>query len=494
LLGGGAACHDAIVALPPPSLSAVAVQANPLNALSVVATFDVQRADSARLSYWTDGDAVATTPSYAVGAGPASIVALGLLPNTGYHLAVAAVGAGGAITSDTVAYRTADLPEILQGVHLSIVGTAPPGRSAVRYATVSDVIAPPAPTADTVAYRTADLPEILQGVHLSIVGTAPPGYLVTEVSHDSGAFVLAFDPEGQIRWYERIPIHPDESAMETKQLPNGDFTVYVGASTGWQPVGGRFIEFRPDGAIVRVYAAGAPYYTDNHELLVTMTGDGVTAAHLFGYDMRTVDLTALGGRADQLVAGHSILRQSASGITEFLWNAWDHFALADWVFVPPNLGLYPSIDFDHPNSLAIDRDGNYVVSFAMLGEITKIDAVTGEMLWRFGGRHNQFSIVGDPLNGFGFQHDVRVLDNGDLLFYDNGLLHNPPESRAVQYRLDLQAKTATLVWQFRHDPLVFTPFVGSVQRLRGGNTLVGYGAASSMTEVTAEGQVVWQGR
>jgi len=64
----------------------------------------------------------------------------------------------------------------------------------------------------------------------------------------------------------------------------------------------------------------------------------------------------------------------------------------------------------------------------------------------------------------------------------------------VQYRLDLQAKTATLVWQFRHDPLVFTPFVGSVQRLRSGNTLVGYGAASSMTEVTAEGQVVWQGR
>ena len=41
LLGGGAACHDAIVALPPPSLSAVAVQANPLNALSLVATFDV---------------------------------------------------------------------------------------------------------------------------------------------------------------------------------------------------------------------------------------------------------------------------------------------------------------------------------------------------------------------------------------------------------------------------------------------------------------------
>src|SRR3989475_445317 len=122
LLGGAAAWHDAIVGSgpAPPSLSAVAVAANPLNALSVVATFDIQRADSARLSYWSNGEAVATTPYYAVGAGPARLVALGLLPNTGYHFAIAAVGPGGAIASDTLAYRTAGLPEILQGVQVSI--------------------------------------------------------------------------------------------------------------------------------------------------------------------------------------------------------------------------------------------------------------------------------------------------------------------------------------------------------------------------------------
>jgi hypothetical protein len=80
------------------------------------------------------------------------------------------------------------------------------------------------------------------------------------------------------------------------------------------------------------------------------------------------------------------------------------------------------------------------------------------------------------------------------LFYDNGLLHTPPESRAVEYRLDLGAMTATLVWQYRHDPPLFTPFVGSVQRFQNGNTLVGFGAAATMTEVTPEGQVLWEGR
>jgi hypothetical protein len=389
---------------------------------------------------------VTATPYARLAGGNAKIVVFGLLPGTRYHCKIAALGTGGATTSDSV------------------------------------------------AYQTADLPASLASVQLSITGAPPPGYVLTEVSRDSTAVVLAFDNTGRVRWYRSFAAHAGETAMQTEQLPTGDFTVYVGASTGWQPVNGRYIQFRPDGEIVGTYTAGAPYYTDSHELLLSFAGATVTAAHLYGYDLRPMDLTALGGRSDQLVAGHILLRKSVTGATEFLWNAWDHFTVADWLFIPPNLALYPSIDFDHPNALSIDRDGNYVVSFASLGEITKIDAVTGAVLWRLGGRHNQFAIVGDPLGGFGFQHDVRVLSNGDLLFYDNGLLHSPPQSRAVQYRLDLGARTATLVWEYRHDPAVFTPFVGSVQRLESGNTLVGFGAASFMTEVTPAGQVVWEGR
>lgn len=442
----GTACRETASAALPPGLAAITVMANPLNALSTVVSFRVERADSARVIYRAAGGPEAATPYYPIEDGAANVVMLGLLPNTSYACAVGALGPGGAATSDSVPYQTADLP----------------------------------------------LP--VAGVRLEITGAPPPGYLVTEVSHDSTALTLAFDSAGRVRWYRSFAARPGEIAMQTEQLADGDFTVYVGASSGWQPVNGRYIEFQPDGEIVRSVTAGAPYYTDPHELLLSLALGSVSGAHLFGYDLRPMDLTALGGRPDQLVAGHTLLSQRASGATEFLWNAWDHFSVADWIFIPVNLGSYPTIDFDHPNSLAIDRDGNYVVSFASLGEITKIDSVTGAVLWRFGGRHNQFTIVGDPLGGFGFQHDVRVLDNGDLLFYDNGLLHAPPQSRAVQYHLDLRAMTATLVWEYRHDPPVFTPFVGSVQRFHNGNTLVGFGAASFMAEVTPGGQVVWEGR
>ena len=42
-------------------------------------------------------------------------------------------------------------------------------------------------------------------------------------------------------------------------------------------------------------------------------------------------------------------------------------------------------DYDHPNAIGFDRDGNYIVSWRNLGQVTKIDAQTGQVLWRLGG-------------------------------------------------------------------------------------------------------------
>ena len=440
-------CHDTAAVIPRPILVAASAHSNALNALSAIVTFVVQRADSARVvcTAKAGGDVMAT-PYHSVADGPDSIPVLGLLPSTRYGCVALAAGAGGAASSDSV------------------------------------------------FYETAPMPAELAGVRLEISGSPPPGYVITEVVRQGSVYTVAFDSAGRVRWYRGFAAQPGDLAMETEQLPTGNFTVYVGASTGAQPVEGRYVEFRPTGEIVRQYAADAPYYTDSHELLLSFTGGAMTAAQLYGYDIRSMDLSTLGGRDRQPVSGHILLRQSSSGATEFRWNAWDHFTLADWLFIPANLAGYANIDFDHPNSLALDTDGNYIVSFAGFGEITKIDARTGQILWRLGGRHNQFSIVNDPLGGFGFQHDVRVLANGNLLLFDNGLLHTPPQSRAVEYRLDLSAMTATLTWEYRHDPPLFNPFVGSAQRFENGNTLVGYGALDRMTEAEPGGRAIWEGR
>jgi hypothetical protein len=69
------------------------------------------------------------------------------------------------------------------------------------------------------------------------------------------------------------------------------------------------------------------------------------------------------------------------------------------------------------------------------------------------------------------------------MVFDNGLRHNPPHSRAAEYAINESAKTATLVWEYEPQPMVFASFIGSVGRLSNGNTLVGFGALGQIDEV-----------
>jgi hypothetical protein len=57
-------------------------------------------------------------------------------------------------------------------------------------------------------------------------------------------------------------------------------------------------------------------------------------------------------------------------------------------------------------------------------------------MWRFGGKRNQFTYVNDPLGGPSYQHDIRVLPNGNITLMDNGNFHTPSLSRAVEYHFD----------------------------------------------------------
>ncbi len=434
----------------PPTIVSVGTAANPTNALSSLVSYTAPGSDSARVRYWSDSEPAVETPFIPAVAGRGVVPVLGLRPQSAYHAMLEVVAAAGTTASAPLELRSGDLPGALRNVRLDLSGP----------------------------------------------GTPPPGYLLTNVTLADTAFAVAFDRTGAIRWYRGFPALVGEHALACEQQLDGTFTLFVGASSGWQQVAGRYYEFTAAGDSVATYAAGDPYYTDPHEVLVRSAGEGAAAVavYVIGYDLRSLDLTSFGGGSSQLVAGHSILRQSAEGRVAFQWSAWDHFTLADWVTRPPNLTQTTQLDLDHATSIELDERGDYVVSFAAVTQVVKIDHTTGALRWRFGGRLNQFTLVGDPLGGFGIQHDVRLLPNGDLLLFDNGNFHNPPESRAVEYRLDTLAMTATLVWESRHAPPVYAPFVGSVQRFQNGHTLVGYGAADTMTEVAEDGTVVWEGR
>lgn len=421
------------------------VTANENNVLSAIASLDVTGADSVRVFYFTESGVRLSTP-WMADLSSGHLAVLGLLPETAYSFYAEAAGGGTTVASDTVTLTTAALPTFLQTVSLS-----------------------------------SDAP-------------ASFGYILTSLWDGSTAYIAAFDSVGRVAWYRAFP--GGIPAEETKQEANGDFTVVLTTSHGGEQVPGQAVEVAPDGSVVRTFTAPDGSYFDGHEFWLLFDANGAyDGALMLQYTARHLDLSGSGGPVDSLVTGHQLVRQDASGAQHVVFDAWDHFQLAD--NVEPTAG---QLDFDHPNAISIAPDGNYVVSWRNLDLITKIDANTGDLLWTFGSTFahhaSDFTITGDALGGFSAQHSVRVLPDGNILVFDNGTRHVPSASRAVEYQLDVNAHAAALVFEFRHAPPIYTNFTGSVQRFANGNTMVGYTFGSTTlvaTEVTPDGDVVYEG-
>lgn len=190
-----------------------------------------------------------------------------------------------------------------------------------------------------------------------------------------------------------------------------------------------------------------------------------------------------GGDSAASVIGLVIQEIDAQKRSVFTWRGWDHFQITDATH--ENLTA-ATIDYVHGNAIEPDFDGNLLVSSRHMDEITKIDRSTGEIIWRMGGKNNQFTFANDSL-GFSHQHAIRRLPNGNISLYDNGNFHNTPFSRAVEYQLDEQTKKATLVWEYRNNPATYGMAMGYVQRLDNGNTLIGWGSTNpSVTEIAPD--------
>jgi hypothetical protein len=431
LVLAASACSDSSTSPQDSSLAVRTITAasNPNNVLSAIVTFSAAHAESASVSYSAVGDPGSSTPWYRLANNLGRITVLGLLPNTTYNLVLQLAGHG--TKADTLQYTTGEIPSYVQRLALTLQS-----------------------------------------------GTLGSGFtLLDPLNSFDTATAIAYDSIGRIRWYR---IFPGYFSADIKMQHNGHYTAALSIAGGAMVVEGQFAEFTPDGNIIATYdvPVGDP---DTHDFW--LTGDSVSgySAHMWGYTApRTLNLTSLGGVANAEVFGHTLFRLGPNGQPNFAWTTWNYFTIADWI--EPTC-CSPAGDFDHPNVIDFAPDSNYIVSFRNFGAIVKVDRFTGKSLWQIGGARSTFTIQNDPLGLFSGQHNTHFLPNGDLMVYDNGLRHNPQHTRAVEYAIDETRKTATMVWEYEPQPMVFTSFIGSAQRLSNGNTLVGFGAAGQVDEV-----------
>jgi hypothetical protein len=169
-----------------------------------------------------------------------------------------------------------------------------------------------------------------------------------------------------------------------------------------------------------------------------------------------------------------------SGEIVFSWRSLDHLT---------PLAIHSKlVDRFHINSIAYDSDGGLLVSVQLPSEIIKIEHSSGKILWTMSSRSWTFS--NDPLGGFAHQHAVQRLENGNLLFFDNGEIYSRRPSRAVEYSIDVAKREAKLVWEYRASgENTFRQIGGSAQRLSNGNTIIGWGSPPENTPITGDNRL-----
>ena len=86
------------------------------------------------------------------------------------------------------------------------------------------------------------------------------------------------------------------------------------------------------------------------------------------------------------------------------------------------------------------------------------------------------------------QHTASELPNGNILVFDNRAKLPEEEggkrySRALELRLDFDAKTAVKAWEFSPEPRMYSRILSSAYRLDNGNTLVNFGTSPDLANI-----------
>ncbi|HIB52770.1 MAG TPA: hypothetical protein EYO48_06525, partial [Candidatus Marinimicrobia bacterium] len=138
--------------------------------------------------------------------------------------------------------------------------------------------------------------------------------------------------------------------------------------------------------------------------------------------------------------GDRIVEWNRDGVEVWSWSVFDHFSFVDW-----NPNLYQDLLYTHPipadfhyewthsNTVWYDPIDNAVyLSVRNMSRITKIDYDTGNIIWNMGQEMPSGDVtVGTDL-GFSWQHSVKILENQNLMMYDNGNENDPFYSRGLE--------------------------------------------------------------
>ena len=314
-------------------------------------------------------------------------------------------------------------------------------------------------------------------------GAAPGDIFVTPQYGPVQNGPMLLDSSGNMIWFQPLPPNALATDFRVQQLGSQPvLTWWQGYTNNGSGRGVGVIYNTSYQQIATVQAGNGLQGMDLHEFLVTPQGAawivGVSPVH-YGTLKKPL--------MDAVVQEIDI----KTGLVMFEWHALDHVPITESYFTTKANGYV--YDPYHLNSIAIDRDGNLIVSMRNTWAVYKINVQTGAIIWTLGSNQSTFKRRAGASTVF--QHDAIVQPDGSLTLFDDG--GGPPTvraGRAVRLSLNTSNNTATLVQQFTHTPALRTNFEGNAQVLSNGDLFVGWGQQPYFTEFNSAGKMVFDAR
>jgi hypothetical protein len=346
---------------------------------------------------------------------------------------------------------------------------------------------PPASPADYESFDT------LPGVKAPILTVTTPdrdpaaGDLFTTNGPGPGAYgPLIYTPQGKLVWFDQFSGGLTAEDLNVQSYEGKrDLTFWQGKVLSLGFGQGEDVVLDANYEHVATVRGGNGLQADLHEFQIAPGAVAyITAYNPIRCDLSSAEGSSKGALVDAAVQEIDI----RTGLVRWEWHSLDHVAVSESETSPPKGTPW---DWFHLNSIDLEPGGKILISARSTWAAYQLEGGSGRILWRLGGLKSSFEM--GPGTKTAWQHDGRVLPNGEVTLYDDG--SNPPvheQSRALRIKLDLKKRTATLTKAYTHpNPPLLAASQGNMQTLADGNTVVEYGGVPEISEYAADGSLLF---
>ncbi|PWT77748.1 MAG: hypothetical protein C5B59_03180 [Bacteroidetes bacterium] len=260
----------------------------------------------------------------------------------------------------------------------------------------------------------------------------------------------------------------------------GTLLCLVGAKENDPGYGNTILELSLRGDTLMILKKGQRGFKEviHHDILLNNKNEIVALTS----EDRIYDLSGIGGTVKDTVRGDGIIVMNRRGQQLWKWTIFDVLnPLQDKNIIKNKK------DWVHTNSISFDSDDNYLVSFYNLGQVWKINAKSGQVMWKFG-KGGDFQLP--FLSIFQQSHAAHINQKHWLMVFDNGA--DIKRSRTLAFQLNPVSKKATLMLETWLPPSLYSERMGSSYLINDTTLLTCSANKKTVVLTNIKGNFLWE--